>query len=167
MTPTPATEFFAALTDLLLGADAHPRPMRHTMTDAIEADIMKQWTYVLPTPADLLVDLAEMCEEAATEMLHPDHTSDCARSYLRAVQQLADDIYASCPNKLFGGEPIAMEFLGRDHSGPIIRPMRALHSLVRHAVAEINIDYGCDGDVADDFREAAQIVRAVIAKVQP
>jgi hypothetical protein len=24
MTPTPATEFFAALTDLLLGADAHP-----------------------------------------------------------------------------------------------------------------------------------------------
>jgi hypothetical protein len=26
MTPTPATEFFAALTDLLLGADAHPQP---------------------------------------------------------------------------------------------------------------------------------------------
>jgi hypothetical protein len=24
MTPTPATEFFQALTDLLLGADAHP-----------------------------------------------------------------------------------------------------------------------------------------------
>jgi hypothetical protein len=26
MTPTPATEFFAALQDLLLGADAHPQP---------------------------------------------------------------------------------------------------------------------------------------------
>jgi hypothetical protein len=28
MTPTPATEFFAALTDLLLGADAHPQPVK-------------------------------------------------------------------------------------------------------------------------------------------
>jgi hypothetical protein len=26
--PTPATEFFAALTDLLLGADQHPKPAR-------------------------------------------------------------------------------------------------------------------------------------------
>jgi hypothetical protein len=135
--------------------------------DTIEATTMAQWTYTLPTPAELVAELAEICEEAASEMLRDDKCSDCARSYLKHAQQLADDICADCPNTLFGGEPIATEFLGRNHNGPILRPMRALHSLVRHAVSEINIDYGCDGDVSDDFRDAAGIIRAALARALP
>jgi hypothetical protein len=38
MTPTPATEFFAALTDLLLGADTHPneKPQSAPVAESVQ-----------------------------------------------------------------------------------------------------------------------------------
>lgn len=125
---------------------------------------MTPWMYTLPTPVSMLEDLADMCEEAAGEMLEADKASDCARSYLKHVEVLANDVFAFCPNTLFGGNPIVIECIGNDGRGPLYRPIRALHDIVRHAVREINIDYGADEDVSEDFSDAASITRAAIAR---